>query len=779
MAFLKKSTNMIKLTVTFTFLLMIFFSSMAIDDDNWNNAEWITAVNCKDDPNTWISFRKTFKLKEIPDAAISKIAVDSKYWLYVNGNMVVFEGALKRGPNPDDTYYDEINIAPYLKAGENTIAILLWYFGKHGFAHKSSGKAGLLFNCSIQEGNIVSDESWKAIINPAYGTCEPPMPIYALAESNILFDARQELSGWEMPGYNDNNMADALCIGHQGSAPWNKLVKRPIPQWKNYGLKKFVRTMQSHDTLYCELPYNMQFTPYIKVKAPAGKKIIFITDNYTQFEPDRLPVRAEYITKEGLQTYESYGWMNGHKLICLLPDDVEEIEVMYRETGYNAEFEGKLVTSDQFFNKLCDKAVRTLYLNMRDNYMDCPDRERAQWTGDAVNEVNEAFYALSLPGQLLGEKWLRELIGWQKDNGVIFAPVPSGNCKDELSGQSLASIGYYGLWTYYLFTGNKQLIQDLYPHAKRYIQLWQKNEKGLVNERWGEWAWGDWGEEKDMTLLNALWYFIAVKGMYNIAKELDMVEEARGYQYFIEEYIKAFNRGYWTGKCYRSPNYKGKDDDRVQALAVVSGIAGKDKYPELLEIFLTEEHCSPYMEKYIFEAMMIMGYEQEAQARHKKRFSLMVNSPLTTLFEGWGDGKESYGFGTVNHGWSGGGYTVLAQYICGVAPLTAGFKTFSVLPQPGSIDQASLSFPTVAGKISTSYKNGDCEFNLNVEVPASTVAFLGVPEKDYKRIKINNTLVWKNGKYLLNIIAKHPDKEISDKHIVFEVQPGNYSVVAK
>ena len=31
---------------------------------------------------------------------------------------------------------------------------------------------------------------------------------------------------------------------------------------------------------------------------------------------------------------------------------------------------------------------------MRDSYMDCPDRERAQWWGDVVNALGEAFYAL-------------------------------------------------------------------------------------------------------------------------------------------------------------------------------------------------------------------------------------------------------------------------------------------------------------------------------------------------------------------------------------------------
>lgn len=48
-------------------------------------------------------------------------------------------------------------------------------------------------------------------------------------------------------------------------------------------------------------------------------------------------------------------------------------------------------------NELWKRSVRTLYITMRDSYMDCPDRERAQWWGDEVNELGEAFYALSPP----------------------------------------------------------------------------------------------------------------------------------------------------------------------------------------------------------------------------------------------------------------------------------------------------------------------------------------------------------------------------------------------
>lgn len=83
--------------------------------------KWIQAADCKDSANTWQVFRKTFKLDRKPTAAVARIAVDSKYWLYVNGELVVFEGGLKRGPSPKDTYYDEVDLAAHLRKGNTYI----------------------------------------------------------------------------------------------------------------------------------------------------------------------------------------------------------------------------------------------------------------------------------------------------------------------------------------------------------------------------------------------------------------------------------------------------------------------------------------------------------------------------------------------------------------------------------------------------------------------------------------------------------------------------------
>lgn len=78
-------------------------------------------------------FCKQADVDKVPGQAIARIAVDSKYWLWINGEPVVFEGGLKRGPNPTDTYYDEIDIAPWLKQGKILLLYLCGISGKTDF----------------------------------------------------------------------------------------------------------------------------------------------------------------------------------------------------------------------------------------------------------------------------------------------------------------------------------------------------------------------------------------------------------------------------------------------------------------------------------------------------------------------------------------------------------------------------------------------------------------------------------------------------------------------
>jgi hypothetical protein len=766
----------IKTLTVLVLCLILVFSRLAHAETGWK-AKWISTEQCQSATNTWLAYRKTVNIQEIPVKALARIALDSKYWLWINGKLVVFEGGLKRAANPLDTYYDEVDIAPYLQSGENTIAVLVWYFGKHGFSHRSSGRAGLLFDCQSPGFELLSDHTWRCSVLKSYQVAGEPFPNYRLPESSILYDARKEIGAWQTD--NAVILGLAMVIGNAGDYPWNKLIKRPIPMFKDFGLITYLKqntrvSSQGIDTIVCELPYNAQITPYLKVDAQEGKKIIIATDNYLYHNGGADGIRAEYITKSGVQEYESLGWMNGHKVYYIIPDGVKVLELKYRESGYDTEFAGSFHSSDPFFNKLWEKARRTLYITMRDSYMDCPDRERALWTGDAVNEAGEAFYALSLSSHALARNWLHQVFGWQRPDGVLYSPF--GNWQRELPGQSLATIGYYGLWTYYLYTGDKQILTDLYDGAKRYLNLWEPDGKGTMKLRIGGWNWGDWGQNKDMLLLYNLWYYIAVKGMHNAAVELGKTNDIALYAQFMADFKTSFNKQFWNGIAYRDPEYQGKTDDRTQALAVVSGVADPDKYPALLKVFQTEDHASPYMEKYVFEAMMQMGYEKEAMERHKKRFDEVVNHPYTTLFEGWGIGVKGYGGGTVNHAWSGGGLTILSQYVCGVAPLKPGFEMFQVMPQPGSLTEASTVLESVKGFIRTSFIKQASGMEIKVSVPASTRAVVGVPATGVKRIKLNGKLGWQNGKYLK---SNKTSVKLPADRIGFDVALGEWSFVAE
>ena len=712
-------------------LLALFFSALmclqAQAEKPWK-AVWISHEGCQSFPNQWLCLRTDVNIDQVPSQALTRIAADSKYWLWINGQMVVFEGGLKRGPAPGESYYDEVDIAPFLRPGQNTVAALVWYFGKNGFSHASSGQAAFLFDCQAPGVEILSNNSWKCITYEAYQNTEAPHPNYRLSESNIRFDARQALEGWYLPE-SDLIRGGAMMAADVGKAPHGRLVKRPIPLWKDSGLQAYVSVERIGDTLFCKLPYNAQVTPWFRVRAPhAGDTIHMITDNYTPGNGSALSVRAEYITREGEQTYENLGWMSGHIVKYILPSEIEVLEVKYRETGYDTEITGTFECNDPFLNELWKRAARTLYVNMRDTYFDCPERERAQWWGDVVNELGQAFYALDPRGQLLARKGILELMNWQRNDGVIFSPVPAGGWTRELPLQMLASVGWYGFYTQYFFSGDESFIPLIYDRLHRYLhEVWQMGENGLVAMRPSDWDWGDWGPNQDMEVMTNAWYYLALKAEREFARMLDKRDDLTEITARMESIEQNFDRRFWNGSAYRSPDYTLQTDDRAQALAILSGLASEDKYPALTETLCHEYHAGPYMEKFILEALFRMNRPELALQRMHKRYANMLSYDYSTLFEVWQFKSTPTDGNSNNHAWSGGPLTLLSQFVCGIQPTSPAFKTFRIAPQLGTLDEASATVPSLCGTIRASVVRQGKNLSITATVPEGTSAEVVFP----------------------------------------------------
>ena len=152
-------------------------------------AKWISKEYYLNETNSWLAFRKDVDIEKVPSSLLARIAVDTKYWLWINGEPVVYEGGLKRGPSIGGGYYDKVEIAPYLREGANRISVLVWFMGRAGFSHMSSGTCALLFDARCPEVEILSDETWECSVQYGYGTASHIATNYRLPESNIRYDA--------------------------------------------------------------------------------------------------------------------------------------------------------------------------------------------------------------------------------------------------------------------------------------------------------------------------------------------------------------------------------------------------------------------------------------------------------------------------------------------------------------------------------------------------------------------------------------------------------------
>jgi alpha-L-rhamnosidase len=755
----------------------------AIPDEAVWTARWIVPGEPADPavPNRWYCFRKSFNLPRAPSSAVARIAADSKYWLWINGKLVVFEGELKRGPNPSDTYYDEVDLSRRLVEGVNSVAILLWYWGKDGFSHNSSGRAGLVFQAELDGRAVESDGSWKCIQHPAYRETGPPHPNFRLSESNIRFDARQDLARWTQSDYDSSDWPPAEESGGPPAPPWNRLVRRPIPLWRDSGLLAYdsgptLPRQSQGETLTASLPGNLSVTPYLRIDAPAGLEVRLQTDAYRVGGRRGDPtIRAEYVTREGVQEFESLAYMTGHSVQYEIPDGVTVLDLRYRETRYDAGLVGSFLCDDDFCTTLWRKARDTMILNMRDGIQDA-DRERAQWWGDAVNVLGQVLYACDANSHRLIRKAMMNLVDWRTSEGVLFSPVPSGAWNEEVPQQMLAAIGTYGFWRYLLFTADSSTARYVYPHARDYLALWETGPDGLVIHRAGDMDWADWGSNIDVPLLDNAWYYMALDGVARMAETIGQTGEGAELRSGLVPLREAFNTCFWTEEGYRSPGHDGETDDRGNGLAVVAGIADSTRWDEITDVLRRERHASPYLEKYALEALFLMGDTYGALSRMRARYKRMVESELHTLWEHWYRAA-----GSCDHGWAGGPLTLLSEYTAGVAPETPGFETYHILPAMGDLSRVEAAVPSPRGVIRIALSREDSTFTITLVSPPSTTAIVGLP-KDTRhrvtRIRVNRATVWADGAPVGRVEGIAFDREDA-RHYRFVVAPGTWEFCAE
>lgn len=671
---------------------------------DWNGAKWIWASTTS--VNSYVAFRKTFSLDKVPAEAVANIAAESKYYLWMNEELAVFDGASKRGATPYDGFYEQIDLADYLKQGENTLVILVSYNGRGGNSSVDPGKAGLLFEMQAGDVTVVSDSSFKANRLRAYrnqGLLGADWPNYSqssmLAEWNVYYDARESVGDYTASDFDDSSWEGATVVCEAGAQPFNDTYLSVIPLMKfdkeyTFLESEYIGQKLTQDTIITiDLPENMQFSPYFELTAESsGLRFTYYTNTLTSQGIDSF--RDDYVTAGGAQTYESLPWRSGSQLIIEAPAGITFTKIGYRRSGYDSERSGSFVTENEDVNTLWEKAVNTLLICMRDTYMDCPERERSPYIGDAANQIGETFYSLDENSWAMTKKTILNIIGWTKTDNCIPLRSPS-LATNENPVQTLNFL--VSVYEYLLYTGDEATVRLFYPVAVNYLKLWNLNDDGSIVYRDGTFMWVDWGDGADAQVLQNCWYYYALSSTQKLAKALGISSDEAFFTERIQKVAAGFAKfkkqgGYSSGTAY---------DDRANAMAVVSGLAEEDMYDEILNVLTTTYGASPYMEKFVEEALCLMGEYDACLTRMLTRYQPMIDDKDSTLWELWE--KDA---GTINHGWTGGSLTVLSKYFGGISPESAGYGSYSIR-LTDVFSSLSMSVVTHKGTLSYSIKRAE------------------------------------------------------------------------
>lgn len=671
-------------------------------------AHWIWTQYSTED--SYVVFRKKVTLKENPGTVKAYISAESKYFMWVNEELVTLDGCLKRGPTPYDAYYDEIDIQN-LKQGDNIISILVAFNGRSGDGSinptlmDSEGdmisQAGLLFEMQAGDKLVKSDSTWKASRIAAYKnkiSAGKEYDSYAqssmLAERPVFYDARAEVGDYRKLDFDDSNWETPKSVAKAGNLPFGDLYKSPLKPIKFHEISDFSnaneyvgKTLTEDTTLALKLPTDIQFSWSIDLEAEAGKKLSFYTDSF-KYNDGLQSFRDTYVTKAGNQTYENYPWRSGYTLFIDAPAGVKFNKLSYRMSEFNGELMEPLTSSDSNIDILWKKAQNTVRVCMRDSFMDCPDRERGPYMGDASNEVDSTLYCYDQGGLDMIKKSILACIGWVKNDNAIPSRAPSVK-PQEIPNQSLAFLT--SAYHYFEHSNDVETMTTYTKAAIEYLKLFEM-QNGLPKYRPGSWTWNDWGSCIDNDLLQAGFYYYGLRLVKQLVSELKMSEDIS----FINERMTSmeskYHDAYYTDNGFKSAS-SNYIDDRANALLALSGLAKPADYDVIINVLNKTHEASPFCEKYVIEALCAMGRIDLAKERMLLRYDEMIKDSKDTLYE-----KFDITDGTFNHAWTSGPIYIINRYIVGLKPTKPGFEEYA-LSLTNLLDNFKCSNYTIKGNI--------------------------------------------------------------------------------
>jgi alpha-L-rhamnosidase len=659
-------------------------------------------------------------------------------------------------------YYQTFDITSELKEGRNRLDILLgdgWFAGHAqgipGTNHLYGDRPALLMQADIcyEDGTketVASDDSFSAAVGPlqyadlfmgeyydmryedqslVYGTVvrdydkSVVVPqrgelivateilnarrVFRDAEGSLIVDFGQAIAGRVRLRLTGGE-GDIITIEHSEELDHNGVFHDGMSNFPFHDQKNVIR-FASTKTIVYEPQFSFQGFRYIRVSGLSGE---------------------------------------------LRPEDCQAVVI-----GTGMAVVGSFRCSNEDLNRLMSNILWSQRGNMLSIPTDCPQRERAGFTGDAQIFARAAALNMDVAGFFA--RWLEQCRYEQLERGQIPIVVPYTNAYREMEpnpGWTSAGWGdaiVFLPWDMYQAYGDIRFLRDNYAAMLRWMDYVETCAQETMPERayfdfehrrrhrylWNTGHhWGDWqvpgmdhfeGALYTKEITASLYYYRAVRTMAMIARELGDDGRSAYYEELGGKIREAFHQEYITAQGRLVTEWQGA---YVMAIAfgMVEGELKAVFAKRLNELVVEQDYhlqTGFLSTPFLLDALWDCGYRETALRllwqETPPSWLYQVRMGATTVWEDW-FGKDQDGVvkGTsFNHYAFGAVCTFIYERIGGVRRLDKGFRRVLVRPEAtDGLDYAETSLRTIHGELYVKWVKERERLRLTLRIPHNTSA---------------------------------------------------------
>jgi hypothetical protein len=704
-------------------------------------------------------FRKEFFIAAPPSNATLRVVGLGDYDALVNGKRVAETGINQPWSQYEKTlYYRDFDVTALLVPGTNCAGVMLansfWHnpnppvgrYNKAGPQRTAEEPFRLCAELILRGSDgtvqrVGSDATWRTTAGPV---------VFSHIFAGEDFDARRQLSGWDLAGYDDGGWSPARLL----VPPTGVLERQSWPGFKELDRFTPVSVKEPAPGVFL-YSFAQNCSAQLRFEAAGGKagdRISFRCGEHKN-DKDRLfggyvvdcsvvtdgqSLRHQWMSYYlGMQYVEVAGAVpEGHANPNQLPV-IKRLELVHVRTALPEV--GTFHCSSELFNRthqLIDWAMRA---NTSHVLTDCPHREKLGWLECAY------LLAPSFEYRYDCREWFgkiaRDIRDAQLPNGKVLTVAPSyprfGGGFDYTLEWGAAAVLLP--WHHYQWYGDPGVLRDSFDSMKRFTDFIGTEAKDGIAPGSGLGDWYDYGHgnppgESRFTPTDlsatATWALCAL-AVSRTADVLGRSAEGAKYRELHSKIAADFQRRFFDPASHKL-RHTGSPQC-ANAMALCADLVPLGDRAALVEDIIADLEKRDWQQTpgdvghvYFIRALADAGrsdvlhrvYSREG----KGSYGGILRKGLTSLPETWDammDGTQS-----LNHCMLGHVMEWYYGYVGGIRQPAGsiGWQRVLIAPNPGTLTSAEATVQTPRGRVTCHWRKDGPKFHLEANIPPGVEA---------------------------------------------------------